>query len=34
MIVKRRNKNRLAVNSEEFGDGEEGFQPPTKLKRK
>lgn len=34
MIVKRRNKNRLAVNSEEFADGEEGFQPPTKLKRK
>jgi hypothetical protein len=34
MVVKRRNKARAAVSSEDFGDGEEGFQPPTKLKRK
>lgn len=34
MVVKRRNKARAAVSSGDFGDGEEGFQPPTKLKRK
>lgn len=35
LVVKKRRKAReAAAASDDFGDGEEGFQPPTKLKRK
>lgn len=34
LVVKKRQKAKIASQRADFGDGDEGFEPPTKLKRK